>query len=327
MGALKLHTEQDYAGLKVVHGGLYESKKSVQRFLSVDPLTNDYPYYSPYQYAGNSPIELIDIDGSEGGKEVSVTDKIYKSINDFTDAVSDFLTFKSEREDIIAGVNNMAEGANKQALGPWNAWQIYNSENPDLAIAYRKTDCYIQGLTGVVQVSSGVQGISNKVQTVVEVPLILKDASQALLKKGTSNAVKGSVKPEASAPATSTYKMSDNVPEWKGNGNTNSPNFIVDKSGQAFPVPKGAKGPTPVINESGKQTGVAFTGGKGGKNGKVETMRIMDPTPPKGKSPGYPNGYIKYENAVSPTPQGVNPQSGQTTPKSQSHYPIKNKKD
>jgi RHS repeat-associated protein len=188
----------------------------ITKFLSVDPLTNDYPYYSPYQYAGNSPIELIDIDGSEGGKEVSVTDKIYKSINDFTDAVSDFLTFKSEREDIIAGVNNMAEGANKQALGPWNAWQIYNSENPDLAIAYRKTDGYIQGVTGVVQVSSGVQGISNKVQTVVEVPLILKDASQALLKKGTSNAVKGSVKPEASAPATSTYKMTDNVPEWKG---------------------------------------------------------------------------------------------------------------
>lgn len=58
--------------------------------------------------------------------------------------------------------------------------------------------------------------------------------------------------------------------------------FIVDSSGQAFPVPKGATGPTPVISPAGKQTGVAYTGGKGGANGQVDTLRNMDSTPPRG---------------------------------------------
>jgi len=42
----------------------------------------------------------------------------------------------------------------------------------------------------------------------------------------------------------------------------------------------------------------------------------MDPTPAKGNSPSYPNGYIKYENAASQKPQGVDPYSGRTLPNS-----------
>jgi RHS repeat-associated protein len=37
----------------------------IGRFLSVDPLSESYPWYSPYQYAGNSPIANVDIDGGE----------------------------------------------------------------------------------------------------------------------------------------------------------------------------------------------------------------------------------------------------------------------
>jgi len=35
------------------------------RFLSVDPLTKSYPWYTPYQFAGNKPIVAIDLDGLE----------------------------------------------------------------------------------------------------------------------------------------------------------------------------------------------------------------------------------------------------------------------
>jgi hypothetical protein len=35
------------------------------RFLSVDKLTSQYPYYTPYQFAGNSPVLNIDLDGKE----------------------------------------------------------------------------------------------------------------------------------------------------------------------------------------------------------------------------------------------------------------------
>ena len=35
------------------------------KFLSVDPLTASYPWYTPYQFAGNKPIIAVDLDGLE----------------------------------------------------------------------------------------------------------------------------------------------------------------------------------------------------------------------------------------------------------------------
>jgi RHS repeat-associated protein len=37
----------------------------IARFLSVDPLTANYPWYTPFQFAGNKPIKFIDLDGLE----------------------------------------------------------------------------------------------------------------------------------------------------------------------------------------------------------------------------------------------------------------------
>lgn len=37
----------------------------IAKFLSVDPLTASYPFYTPYQFAGNMPIWAIDLDGLE----------------------------------------------------------------------------------------------------------------------------------------------------------------------------------------------------------------------------------------------------------------------
>jgi hypothetical protein len=39
---------------------------SLGKFLSVDPITAKYPELTPYQFASNSPIWMIDIDGLEG---------------------------------------------------------------------------------------------------------------------------------------------------------------------------------------------------------------------------------------------------------------------
>ena len=38
---------------------------SIGKFLSVDPLRQSYPWYTPYQFAGNKPIIAIDLDGLE----------------------------------------------------------------------------------------------------------------------------------------------------------------------------------------------------------------------------------------------------------------------
>jgi RHS repeat-associated protein len=48
---------QDY-GMRIYNPAL-------GRFLSVDPLTKKYAYYSPYQFAGNMPIRYVDLDGLE----------------------------------------------------------------------------------------------------------------------------------------------------------------------------------------------------------------------------------------------------------------------
>lgn len=42
---------------------IYDSR--IARFLSVDPLAKSYPWYTPYQFAGNMPIWAIDLDGLE----------------------------------------------------------------------------------------------------------------------------------------------------------------------------------------------------------------------------------------------------------------------
>jgi len=107
-----------------------------------------------------------------------------------------------------------------------------------------------------------------------------------------------------------------------GNAPPAAPDFVVSPNGTTYPVPAGAQGPTPVINPAGNQTGVAFTGGSGGANGQVSTMRLMNPTPPAGNSPVYPNGYIVYQNSASPTPQLVDPLTGQTTSRALGHYPV-----
>ena len=37
----------------------------IGRFFAVDPLTKDYPWYSPYQFAGNKVIQCIELEGLE----------------------------------------------------------------------------------------------------------------------------------------------------------------------------------------------------------------------------------------------------------------------
>jgi RHS repeat-associated protein len=46
------------------------------RFVSVDPLAGYYPFYTPFQYAGNQPINFIDLDGKE--KALPKTQEIKK---------------------------------------------------------------------------------------------------------------------------------------------------------------------------------------------------------------------------------------------------------
>lgn len=87
--------------------------------------------------------------------------------------------------------------------------------------------------------------------------------------------------------------------------------FLVGPGGDAIIVPRGASGPVPIINQGGRTTGFGFTGGSGGLglDSRVSNVRIMDATLPRGPSPGYPAGYVNYQNIGG---QSVNPFTGQT---------------
>ena len=98
-----------------------------------------------------------------------------------------------------------------------------------------------------------------------------------------------------------------------------TPSFLGQESGPLIPVPEGATGPIPTANGLGDQ----FVGGSGG-NGlapSASNVRVMDPTVPKGPSPGYPNGYVNYTNSSGQT---IDPVTGQTVPRSSPwwHIPL-----
>jgi RHS repeat-associated protein len=52
------------------------------RFVSVDPLQFEYPYYTPYQYAGNKPISYIDLDGLEEAKPKGINPELSEESGD-----------------------------------------------------------------------------------------------------------------------------------------------------------------------------------------------------------------------------------------------------
>ncbi|ANO47199.1 YD repeat-containing protein [Flavobacterium columnare] len=48
----------------------------IGRFLSIDPLEKQFPWYTPYQFAGNTPIQAIDLDGAEEYHYTRIVDKL-----------------------------------------------------------------------------------------------------------------------------------------------------------------------------------------------------------------------------------------------------------
>lgn len=97
-----------------------------------------------------------------------------------------------------------------------------------------------------------------------------------------------------------------------------APDFVVNPRGTTLPVPLGANPmPEAVINKADKQTGTAFTGGILKSSSGIDkpvNLRMMNPTKPRGRSPGYPSGYSAYSasQADGSWPQTVDPYSGKT---------------
>ncbi len=60
------------------------------RFLSIDRLYGKFPFYSPYQFAGNSPLSFIDLDGLEPESMISKNGKLTKPVISLLNAAFDY---------------------------------------------------------------------------------------------------------------------------------------------------------------------------------------------------------------------------------------------
>ena len=63
MGCLKLSYYQTFSNQKVLYSDCVLEPKSAQMWLSVDPMSDERPSLTPYNYCQNNPIILIDPDG------------------------------------------------------------------------------------------------------------------------------------------------------------------------------------------------------------------------------------------------------------------------
>ncbi|MDJ1501195.1 LamG-like jellyroll fold domain-containing protein [Xanthocytophaga agilis] len=85
---------------------------AVGKFLSVDPLTASYPFYSPYQFAGNMPVLCRDIDGAEPEWLINTAEWV----GHFAMEVKD---------DMVSTGKSIANLASTYGTGVYNAATVY----------------------------------------------------------------------------------------------------------------------------------------------------------------------------------------------------------
>ncbi|MCK6544035.1 RHS repeat-associated core domain-containing protein [bacterium] len=82
--------------------------QNIARFISVDPLTDKYPQWTPYQYAGNMPVRYIDLDGLEPAHPVNLFCNNNPTTATFLGIVQGVYNFGSS---IVDGLSQESNGA------------------------------------------------------------------------------------------------------------------------------------------------------------------------------------------------------------------------
>ncbi|RPD38059.1 RHS repeat domain-containing protein [Chitinophaga barathri] len=121
--------QQDY-GMRI-----YDPR--IGRFLSVDPLTKSFPFYSPYQFAGNKPIWAVDLDGGEDKWYMRVwnsgPNQLYSLSYDIVEGnISSFVLFGSG---VVMPIVNQAHVIWKEGPHPGGAYDPNN--NLKWAVPYK----------------------------------------------------------------------------------------------------------------------------------------------------------------------------------------------
>jgi RHS repeat-associated protein len=98
------------------------------RFLSTDPLTKDYPWYSTYQFAGNQVIEAIDVEGLEPGlaRLILMKQSLGRPVQKQSTAenVSSIIGQVPKSKIPIYGVNTTQSEARSLPIDKLNPWAL-----------------------------------------------------------------------------------------------------------------------------------------------------------------------------------------------------------
>ncbi|MBI3235042.1 MAG: RHS repeat-associated core domain-containing protein, partial [Bacteroidetes bacterium] len=119
--------DKDMNSLTAYDYGFRIYNPAIGKFLSVDPLTQEYPWFTPYQFAANMPVWAVDIDGLESDKpeankneSASTSNSSGGLLNRFLNLVQDGQSGKLQA-DILVGAGKAAKDATVgTVVGAWN---------------------------------------------------------------------------------------------------------------------------------------------------------------------------------------------------------------
>ena len=139
----------------------------IAKFLSVDPLTSSYPWYTPYQFAGNSPIVNVDLDGKE---ELWYFKKMYEEYtkaaleNPDASVLENYISASVKTAQSLLSVTDVDDAtviATSITRGPNEAIHIDNSPADAVDIGFAYAGAFIPVVSGamVKQVYKGFKRV------------------------------------------------------------------------------------------------------------------------------------------------------------------------
>lgn len=111
----------------------------ISKFLSVDPLFKSYPWYTPYQFAGNMPIMASDLDGLE--YDIVITGKFWReTIQSYVDAGDIESANRLLRTALMTGTLNLNSDEGREWAKNGGTWEgnapTYSMTNDEDFITY-----------------------------------------------------------------------------------------------------------------------------------------------------------------------------------------------
>jgi RHS repeat-associated protein len=221
--------ENDEMGTQDYGMRIYDPR--LGKFLSVDPLEDDYPELTVYQFASNTPIQAIDLDGLEKLYYSSTTDNKGKTrltflrsepIVDSKQVLTGYTTPRSAMADprpiytTVQEVNKrqeyIVEGTIERPveIGPTVVWNKYKAEaiytSLEDAKKFKETDLKLTGLSFLL--NYGQKGLWNVAEETVN-NLLSKRKTPAVSPKKTGPKPTPKFKPPTNPPQL----PPSNVPE------------------------------------------------------------------------------------------------------------------